>query len=67
MVRKRVVMGVVGLLVASLVAAQDTLWTRTFGGTDWDCGNSVQECAGGGFIIAGYTGFFGAGSGDVYL
>ena len=45
----------------------DTLWTRTYGGTDYDCGESVQECASGGFIIAGRTKSFGAGSYDVYL
>ncbi len=45
----------------------DTLWTKTYGGTNSDGGSSVQECAGGGFIIAGYTKSFGAGSDDVYL
>jgi hypothetical protein len=43
----------------------DTLWTRTYGGTDREMGVSVQECTGGGFIITGETGPFGAG--DVYL
>ncbi len=45
----------------------DTLWTKTYGGTDYDYGYSVQECAGGGFIIAGETSSFGADSSDVYL
>ena len=45
----------------------DTLWTQTYGGTNWDKGSFVQECASGGFIIAGYTGSFGAGERDVYL
>ena len=45
----------------------DTLWTKTYGGTCSDYGCSVQECAEGGFIIAGATGSFGAGSYDVYL
>ncbi|MCK4306801.1 T9SS type A sorting domain-containing protein [candidate division WOR-3 bacterium] len=45
----------------------DTLWTQTYGGTDYDYGESVQECANGGFIIAGTTRSFGAGSWDVYL
>ncbi|MBI4722154.1 MAG: hypothetical protein HY769_04030, partial [Candidatus Stahlbacteria bacterium] len=48
-------------------AAGNTLWTRIYGGTDDDCGYSVQECMGGGFIIAGRTGSFGAGMWDVYL
>ncbi len=45
----------------------DTLWTKTYGGTDWDGSYSVQECASGGFIIVGTTKSFGAGSRDVYL
>ena len=48
-------------------AAGDTVWTQTYGGTDIDCGNSVQETQDGGFIIAGSTNFFGAGSYNVYL
>ncbi len=45
----------------------DSLWTKTYGGTDFECGRSVQECASRGFIIAGLTVSFGADSGDVYL
>ncbi len=45
----------------------DTIWTKTYGGTDWDRGYSVQECADGDFIIAGRTKSFGAGGEDVYL
>ncbi|MDI6840794.1 MAG: T9SS type A sorting domain-containing protein [bacterium] len=56
------------LITASLFAqAPDTLWTKTYGGTGFDGGSSVQECAGGGFIIAGYTNSFGAGGRDVWL
>lgn len=43
------------------------LWTKTFGGTGGDYGNSVQETADGGFIVAGETGSLGAGGGDVFL
>jgi hypothetical protein len=45
----------------------DTVWTRTYGGADDDEGFSVQQVADGGFIVAGCTRSFGAGSYDVYL
>jgi type IX secretion system substrate protein len=45
----------------------DTLWTKNFGGTGNDFGYSVQQTADGGYIIAGSTGSYGAGNGDIYL
>jgi len=45
----------------------DTLWTRTYGGSDGEEASSVAQTADGGFIIAGGTGSFGAGRMDVYL
>ncbi len=48
-------------------ASGDTLWTRTYGGTDTDWGNSVWQTSDGGYIIAGGTRSFGSGGSDVYL
>ena len=45
----------------------DTLWTRTIGGTNFDCARSVQQTPDGGYVAAGFTSSFGAGSDDVYL
>ena len=45
----------------------DTLWTRTYGGSNYDGGYSVQQTHDGGYIVAGYTQSFGAGARDIYL
>ena len=42
-------------------------WNKTFGGTYEDYANSVQETADGGYILAGYTESYGAGSTDGWL
>jgi uncharacterized delta-60 repeat protein len=44
----------------------DTLWTRTYGGSNYDEAYSVQQTADGGYIVAGYGRSFG-GDGDFYL
>ncbi|HHZ64833.1 MAG TPA: T9SS type A sorting domain-containing protein [Flavobacteriales bacterium] len=45
----------------------DTLWTRTFGGSDWDIGYGVAQTNDGGYVIVGETYSFGAGDNDVYV
>ncbi len=42
-------------------------WSATFGGTEDDGGSSVQETSDGGFVVAGWTSSFGAGSSDVWM
>jgi hypothetical protein len=56
-----------GLCLVALANAQDTLWTRTYGGTNDEYASSVQQTADGGYIIAGITRSFGAGDKDVYV
>ncbi len=45
----------------------DTLWTKDYGGSDYDEAYSVRQTRDGGYIIAGFTSSFGAGKEDVYL
>jgi hypothetical protein len=45
----------------------DTIWTKTYGGPDWDEARSMQKTTDGGYIITGVTSSFGAGGSDIYL
>jgi hypothetical protein len=45
----------------------DTIWTKTFGGSLADVGNSVKQTNDGGFIVAATTSSFGSGGQDIYL
>ena len=42
-------------------------WTKTFGGTEWDVGYSVQQTSDGGYVVSGSTTSYGSGGGDLYL
>ena len=48
-------------------SAGDTLWTRTFGGSDSDYGTAVQQTIDGGYVFAGYSSSFGPGGYGGYL
>ncbi|VVB84820.1 Uncharacterised protein [uncultured archaeon] len=37
-------------------------WNKTFGGTNWDYAKSVQQTLGGGYVLSGDTGSYGAGT-----
>jgi uncharacterized delta-60 repeat protein len=45
----------------------DTLWTHTYGGSAAETCRSVQQTTDGGYILAGITNSYGAGSSDFYL
>ena len=46
-------------------ASGDTLWTRTCGDTQEDCGCSVQQASDGGYIVAGSTGWADPATSDI--
>lgn len=50
-----------------LNAAGDTLWTRTYGGADYDEAYCLDTTADGGYVLAGQTQSFGAGEDDIWL
>ncbi len=44
-----------------------TQWARTYGGGGWDSPSSIKQTTDGGFIVAGFTTSFGAGSGNYWI
>jgi hypothetical protein len=51
----------------SRISSTPITWQKNFGGNGSDYGDSVQQTADGGYIIAGMTDSWGKGNGDVYL
>ncbi|MGZ3862732.1 MAG: T9SS type A sorting domain-containing protein [Bacteroidia bacterium] len=45
----------------------DTLWSKMYGGSAADYGESVRQTTDGGYVLAGITGSFGAGVEDIYI
>lgn len=59
--------GAVDVYLVKTDSNGNELWSKTFGGTDWDGGFCVKQIVDGGYIVSGYTSSFGQGETDVYL
>ncbi|MEI6816072.1 MAG: T9SS type A sorting domain-containing protein [Bacteroidota bacterium] len=59
--------GLADVYVIKIDSIGDTLWTKTYGGSNFDCGEFIQQTLDSGYIICGVTNSFGAGDYDVYL
>jgi hypothetical protein len=55
------------IYVVKTTATGDTLWTKTYGGSDSEYCNSVQQTTDGGYIIGGVSNSFSGGSFQMYL
>ena len=57
----------IAMLFIPMSASAQIMFQRTYGGSGYDEGRCVKQTWDGGYIIAGSTSSFGAGSTDVYL
>jgi hypothetical protein len=73
--RKEVVMALLRFVLWILLAftatiwaqAPDTLWTRSYGGSDYEMPGWIEPAHDGGFVVAGYTRSFGVAYDDMYI
>ncbi len=55
------------ILAACILNAQELVWERTYGGSDFDWANALQVLDDGSIVAAGWTTSYGAGYSDVYI
>jgi len=53
--------------VIKLDSVGTIIWQKTYGGSYTDRGKSVQQTSDGGYVVAGYTSSYGAGSYDLWI
>jgi len=59
--------GYYDIFLVKIDANGNVIWAKTYGGIYSDYAHSVQQTSDGGYIVAGYTGSFGAGFSDIFL
>jgi hypothetical protein len=55
------------MYVVKLDSSGNVQWTKTIGGSDFDAAYSIIQSSDGGYVVAGGTLSFGAGSADIYV
>ena len=55
------------VFLAKYTSTGTVSWSKTWGGTGWDQGQSVSQTSDGGYIVTGAIFRYGAGSGDIFL
>jgi hypothetical protein len=68
------ILSIVAMALMSLViltgCSDDSVragWSQTYGGPDWENGQSVKQTSDGGYIVLGHTMSYGSGDKDIYL
>ena len=56
-----------GCTKQSTTPSTQTVWQKTYDGSNYDWAYSIQQTKDGGYIVAGETNSFGAGDRDVYI
>jgi arginine repressor len=59
--------GSADIYVVKLDSSGNVIWTKTIGGSNWDEAWSIIQSSDGGYVVAGWTSSFGAGSADIYV
>ena len=64
---KKIIFAAILFFISSSFALLNAQWAKTYGGKGEDCPFSVQHTSDGGYIVAGYTDFFGVGDHDLWI
>ena len=59
--------GYVDIWVLKLDSSGNVSWQKTYGGSGYDEAYSIKQTSDGGYVVAGYTDSFGAGSDDIWV
>jgi uncharacterized delta-60 repeat protein/uncharacterized repeat protein (TIGR02543 family) len=64
---KRIILAIMFFFFFSSFLSLNAQWARTYGGSNSDEAESIQQTSDGGYIVAGGTDSFGAGENDIWV